>query len=350
MTIEIVYIHNPKRAHKLLPLLEDFSVVSVEGWRDLLGLVRNRGTGDAVVVDGMRSRALRSVAASVLLGAPLVIRLRGEYFREERERTAAQTGLLRWPLHLAYVLAARLCFLRARAVIFNSRYLARTMARYAKGKQVAVVHNPCTIPDPTPGAGRIAGLPDGALRLLTVMNMNLDSKIGPIREAICEWVPLELWEELDLRWVVCGGGYHEGRLREAVREKDLEHGVRLLGRVNGVSDAYEWCSALVHLTRIDAFPNTPMEAMAHDKPVITNAGSCGTREQVFDGENGFVVEDAASFVAALRAYAADPGLRERHGRAGRRLVEEEFSVETQRSKMRRALEEVVSPKREGARG
>ena len=350
MTIEIVYIHNPKRAHKLLPLLEDFSVVSVKGWRDLLGLVRDRGTQTAVVVDGMRSRALRSVAASVLMRAPLVIRLRGEYFREERERTAAQTGLLRWPLHLVYVLAARLCFLRARAVIFNSRYLAWAMAPYVRGKRVAVVHNPCTVPDPTPDLGRVTGLPDGGLRLLTVMNMNLASKIGPIAEAICEWVPPELWEELDLRWVVCGGGYHEGRLREAVREKGLEHRVRLLGRVENVSGAYEWCSAPVHRRRIDAFPNTPMEAMAHGKPVITNTESCGTREQVFDGENGFVVEDAASFVAALRAYAADPGLRERHGRAGRRLIEGEFSVETQRSKMRRALEELLHAQREGARG
>ncbi|MDP9439606.1 MAG: glycosyltransferase family 4 protein [Actinomycetota bacterium] len=247
------------------------------------------------------------------------------------------------------MLLARLCFARARAVICNSEYLARAMAPYTRGKMVSIAHNPCTVPDPTFFGQEVPEFPDGGFRLLTVTNMNLRSKIQPLAEAISDWIPPELWEEMDLRWVICGSGSHEARLRALVRERGLDDRVRLLGRVENVPAAYEWCSVLVHPTRMDAFPNVPMEAMAHCKPVITNADSCGTREQVFDGENGFVVEDAGSFLAALRAYAADPKLREHHGRVGKLLVEREFSVEAQRRAMRRALERVVSRTRGGVK-
>ncbi len=342
-------MYNPRRAHKILPLLEEFVVDRVRGWKDLLRLKRSPGLPTVVVTDGFRSRALFGIISSLLLGAPLVIRLRGEYFREERQRTEALSDRLRWPRHLGLVLLARLCFWRARAVICNSEYLARAMAPYIRGKVVSIVHNPCTVPDPTFFGQKVPEFPDGGFRLLTVTNMNLRSKIQPLAEAVGDWIPPELWEEMDLRWVICGSGSHEGRLRALIRERGLDERVRMLGRVENVSAAYEWCSVLVHPTRMDAFPNVPMEAMAHGKPVITNADSCGTREQVFDGGNGFVVEDAGSFLAALRAYAANPKLRERHGRAGKLLVERKFSVEAQRRAMRHALERMVSRARGGAK-
>ncbi|MEJ7718755.1 MAG: glycosyltransferase family 4 protein [Thermoleophilaceae bacterium] len=122
----------------------------------------------------------------------------------------------------------------------------------------------------------------------------------------------------------------------------LQDRVHVLGRVEGVSEVYEWCDVLVHLTGLDAFPSVPMEAMMHEKPVITNVDSCGARELVFDGENGLVVKDSYEFAAALRRYAKDPALRERHGRSGRSFVKENLSVPLLRNQMQRVLRETVS--------
>jgi glycosyltransferase involved in cell wall biosynthesis len=50
-------------------------------------------------------------------------------------------------------------------------------------------------------------------------------------------------------------------------------------------------------------------------------------EIVRDGETGFLVKSADEWVDAIRMLARDPDLRRRMGAAGRRVVEERYSVE-----------------------
>lgn len=343
----VVYVGAPGRAHKMLPLLEGTDLVVLKSWRDLFSL--RGGVGTLVLIDSFGRFGIYGIAASMILRSPLVIRLRGNTIRAEYERARARSGTFSRLSYRASTLLKKLCFRRALMVICNSQHLAQEMKPDVDAKAVAVVYNPYTVPKAKRKDGEVAKLPEGRLRLLTVTNLNLASKAQPIIDAVGEWISPELWEELDLQWVVCGTGYHEERLRELIRERGLEDRVHAVGWVSDVPSMYEWCDVLVHLTRMDAFPNVPMEAMMQGKPVITNADSEGTREQVFDGLNGFVVEDARTFTEALRAYAREPELRRRHAEAGRALVEERFSVETQRREMMKALEEAALRGRKGAR-
>lgn len=336
--LRIIYMHSPSRkSRKLLPLLEGLPVVSVRGFRDLLRL--RPSSNDVVIMDQFGRWALFGLAASVFLRAPLVIRLRGEFFREERERAEARSDYIRWPRYLLNVLLGKLCFQRARKVLCNSHYLARATSTYVRPEKIAVVLSPYTAPSegPAPDLPQRAGL-----RLATVSDMFLRSKVRPLFEGIQSRVTRELLEELDIQWLICGSGYHEERLHALVREEGLQDRMHVLGRVEGVSEVYEWCDVLVHLSGLDALPSVPMEAMMHEKPVITNADSCGTRELVFDGENGLVVKDSYEFAAALRCYANDPALRERHGWAGRSFVKENLSIPLLRDQMQRVLRETVS--------
>ena len=335
--MRVVYMHSPSRkSGKLLPLLEGLPVVSVRNCRDLLSL--QPVPGDVVILDQFGRWALFGLVASLFLRAPLVVRLRGEFFREERERAEARTDLLRWLRYLLNVLLGKLCFRKARLILCNSHYLARVTAAHTRPEKISVVLSPYT----APGDGPEPELPQrGGLRLASVSDMVLRSKVRPLFDAIGDWMPPGLWEDLDVRWVICGSGYHEEHLRTLVRKEGLSERVSVLGRVEGVSEVYEWCDVLVHLTGLDAFPSVPMEAMMHEKPVVTNADSCGTRELVFDGENGLVVRDGHEFAAALRRYAQDPDLRERHGWAGRSFVEENLSVNILRGEMQRVLIEIA---------
>ena len=335
--VEVFYISNPSRAHKLLPLLEGRPVTALKGWRDLRLLKRSRNRKVVVMIDSLGRFGIIGFTASLLLRAPLIIRLRGEFFREEHERFKARSGSLRWVRYWGSVLVAKFCLWQAAMVIFNSKYLAQTMAPYTRGKISGVVHNPYTPLDLMRNDEGTCELPKNGFHLLTVTNMNLHSKVQPIAEAITDWMTPGLWEELDIHWVICGTGYDEKWLRRLVAEKKLARRVHVVGRVRNTSGLYAWSDIVVHLTKMDAFPNVPMEAMMSGKPVIVNEDSCGTREQVFDGVNGFVVKDAETFTEALHTYSRDRELRERHARIGKALIEEKFSVRVQRREMHEML-------------
>ena len=67
----------------------------------------------------------------------------------------------------------------------------------------------------------------------------------------------------------------------------------------------------------EAFGNVTLEAMACALPVVA-AVATGATNLVRDGETGILVEPGAAqgFADAIQAYAADAGLRARHGAAG----------------------------------
>jgi glycosyltransferase involved in cell wall biosynthesis len=67
----------------------------------------------------------------------------------------------------------------------------------------------------------------------------------------------------------------------------------------------------------ETFGNVTLEAMACKLPVVA-AEATGATSLVRDGQTGLLVEpgDAEAYADALAAYAADPGLRLRHGEAG----------------------------------
>jgi glycosyltransferase involved in cell wall biosynthesis len=78
----------------------------------------------------------------------------------------------------------------------------------------------------------------------------------------------------------------------------------------------------------------------------------GTPEVVVEGENGFLVrpEEEEAMAARIVQLLADPSLRERMGRAGRRRTEECFSPEGQAENYRRLYMEVAALRSEYIRG
>jgi glycosyltransferase involved in cell wall biosynthesis len=69
-----------------------------------------------------------------------------------------------------------------------------------------------------------------------------------------------------------------------------------------------------------------LQYMAAGLPVVTNPVGVHP-EMVRHGETGFLASGEADWVAAIRTLAADPALRREMGAAGRKLVEERYSVE-----------------------
>jgi glycosyltransferase involved in cell wall biosynthesis len=92
------------------------------------------------------------------------------------------------------------------------------------------------------------------------------------------------------------------------------------------------CSTVVATPSVylDNFPNVNLEAMAAAKPVVGTLFG-GTPEIVVDRQTGFLVNprETPQFARALLKLLSDDGLARRMGAAGRKRVDELFSIERQ---------------------
>lgn len=145
--------------------------------------------------------------------------------------------------------------------------------------------------------------------------------------------------------------------------KELDFEVRLIGggafRFDSVSTvSVDWSleAELSELARFDVgimpMPDTPWSrGKLGVKMLIYMA--CGivpivsytstNAEAVRDGVNGFLVQGPEEWYQRLRAVLLDPALRERLGAAGRKTVEEGFSVKAGLPKLLSLLESLESP-------
>jgi phosphatidylinositol alpha 1,6-mannosyltransferase len=121
-----------------------------------------------------------------------------------------------------------------------------------------------------------------------------------------------------VRVVVVGDGPSGPALRESLP------GAVFLGRRTGHDLARIFASLdlFVHTGPFETFCQTVQEAMASAVPVVAPAAG-GPLDLVAHGRTGLLVppRDAAAVRDAVRALAADPGLRAAYGAAGRATVE-----------------------------
>lgn len=92
----------------------------------------------------------------------------------------------------------------------------------------------------------------------------------------------------------------------------------------------------------EPFGMTVVEAMVQERPVVVTR-SCGLAAAVERAGAGVVVDDdPAALAAGVETLLRDPDLRERAGRAGRALVEREFSIEAVTEQLERVYREVAA--------
>ena len=150
------------------------------------------------------------------------------------------------------------------------------------------------------------------------------------------------------RWVLIGDGPYRPRLTRLVDALGLRPRTTMLGRV---SDAtlhawYEAATLFVHPTLYEGSSLVTLEAMAHRRPVLaTTAG--GLPDKVEAGVSGSLVkpgnvdELATALVDALLAWDRLTTM----GRAGRAIVERDFSWTAVTNRQLRMYDDVLSGRR-----
>lgn len=124
----------------------------------------------------------------------------------------------------------------------------------------------------------------------------------------------------------------DGELRQVLMEQcgalGIVEKVHFVGKQQDVAKWLQASDVFVLFSDFEGFPNAVLEGMAAGLPVVcTKVG--GIPELVRDGEDGALVPlgDEAAAVEALVSLLGDPVRARAVGQAGRRRVEERFSME-----------------------
>jgi glycosyltransferase involved in cell wall biosynthesis len=146
------------------------------------------------------------------------------------------------------------------------------------------------------------------------------------------------------RWVLAGDGPFRGALQSAIGAAGLTANVHLAGRVSD-RDLHAWYEAadlFVHPTLYEGSSLVTLEAMAHRRAVVATIAG-GLPDKVRPGVNGWLVApgDASALAAAISGALGAPGRLPEMGRAGREIVEREFSWEAAAAATLRLYDELL---------
>lgn len=287
-----------------------------EGWR-FRSFVR-RGAYDVVHAHDLYSNILL-VPWARLAGVPVIASRR---WWNETPRPVHRM-LNRWSYRLAH------------RVLVNGSSVATLVANEVPGVRQRIVLVPNYLDEQSfvaPPAPQLAawraelGIDDAALVVGCVANLT------PVKQhtTIVHAIALLVEEFPRLALVLVG----EGPEREAIGQLAQSLGIRERLHFAGLrpqQPSWHYLFDVSVLTsRQEGFPNSVIEAMAAEKPVVvTRVGA--VEDAIIPGVNGELVptppSDPETFARSLRTLLADPARRAHMGREGRRLARERFSAE-----------------------
>ncbi|HYK91283.1 MAG TPA: glycosyltransferase [Acidobacteriota bacterium] len=131
-----------------------------------------------------------------------------------------------------------------------------------------------------------------------------------------------------MRFVIVGDGQCRQELEAEVRDHNLQSSFSFLGFQSRIAEHLESFDIFVLPSLSEGLSSAILTAMASCVPVIaTDVG--GIPELIRDGENGLLVSpmDSAGLARAIERLARDPAERCGMGLAGRRLVEDRFTLQ-----------------------
>ena len=247
----------------------------------------------------------------------------------------------------------RLIGATATTVVANSRYTASSVRAAAPAARVEVVYNPVDLvrfdPVRIDRANARARLREdlgeaGERRLLLGVVAQIspwkgqDTAIEALRLLVADGVDAHLLLIGSAKFLARATRFDNeafvARLRGLIAGAGLEDRVSWLGEREDVPELMRALDILLLPSREEPFGRALIEAMALGVPVLaTNVG--GPAEIVQDGVEGYLLPplEPAAWAAAIRALHEDPALGARLGQAGRRRVEQAFTVERHVSAM-----------------
>lgn len=149
----------------------------------------------------------------------------------------------------------------------------------------------------------------------------------------------------DTRYVIAGSGILLGKLEKHAKAVGAEDKVHFLGFRHDIPRILCDLDVLVHPATREGLGVAILQAMASRTPVVATPVG-GIPEAVRDGEDGFIVppRDSNALGKAIMRLLENPELRKEMGENGRRIAEDEFSVDRMVEDTLKVYREVLESK------
>lgn len=286
---------------------------AVCGW-----LVRHRREYDVIYATGLHPAA---VAASHLARRPVVVKIVGDPAWERSSRLGLvdetfdnyQQQLAGGARDAAMRAVRDWSVRKATKVIAPSEYLRRIVEGWKPNGEVQVIPNGVHVPAEVTTSGPVVGT--RPLQVVSVGRLVAHKHVDVLIDAVADTVGIEL--------VIVGDGPDRKRLEALARRRrpDAVHFIGSVGhdevlRMLGEGDL------LASASGYEGLPHVVLEALALGTPVIS-ADAGGTREAVFDDDNGRLLScpDAATFAKIFAGLRDDGDELERLSAGARRTGE-----------------------------
>jgi glycosyltransferase involved in cell wall biosynthesis len=197
--------------------------------------------------------------------------------------------------------------------------------------KLALIHNGIEMPSPVFTSSRrqtrgVLQIPDGALVVAVIANLIAYKGHGDLLDALAR-----VKDRLPSSWRLLAIGRDDGigtELKARASAANIAGNIMWLGERADVDELLAASDIFVLPSHQEGFSNALLEAMAARLPAVATAVG-GNRDAVVEDETGYLVppHDAPALATAILRLAQDRDLRARLGEAGRRRVEELFSLE-----------------------
>jgi glycosyltransferase involved in cell wall biosynthesis len=155
----------------------------------------------------------------------------------------------------------------------------------------------------------------------------------------------------DVYFVIAGKGELEPELRQMAAEMGLAERVIFMGHFHDVRKVFELMDVYVLSSTREGLPNTVLEAMAMEVPIVSTDVD-GVKEAVVDGQEAILVpaQDSERLAAGIDLMLEDAGLRSTLVRNARRKIESEFSFARRTRGMEQMYYQLMADAGSGAGG
>jgi glycosyltransferase involved in cell wall biosynthesis len=196
--------------------------------------------------------------------------------------------------------------------------------------KLALIHNGIEMPSPVFTGSRrrtrdMLQIPDDALVVSVIANLIAYKGHRDLLVALAL-----IKDKLPAPWRLLGIGRDDGigaELKASAQTLGIADNILWLGERSDVEELLAASDIFVLPSHQEGFSNALLEAMAARLPVVATAIG-GNRDAVVENETGFLVppRDPRALAAAILSLADNPDLRHGFGDAGRRRVEQHFSL------------------------
>jgi L-malate glycosyltransferase len=316
-----------------------------------------RGTAGSLRLHPLHTlRAIGEMTLAALQVRRAAVRHRADLIHANSIRAGIVVSLA-WPSRAARIVHVRDCLpagalttatmrliaARARTVVANSAYTARSVLSSAPGASVEVVHNPVDLRRFDPGhinrAAVRAGLGEaGTRRVLLGVVAQLSPWKG--QDVAIEALGLLGEQQVDAHLLLVGSAKfvaratrfdnqaYVARLRALIAELGLADRVSWLGEREDVPELVRALDVLLLPSEEEPFGRALIEAMALEVPVLATAVG-GPPEIITDGVEGYLLppREPGAWAQAIRRITESPDAGAAMGRAGRLRAQSAFSAE-----------------------